>query len=159
MKRNGFLVGLLLLFAALSFEGCKDMFGPADPNELIKIEVDVRYDRKDDASGCPRTYFGDNPFILDHASLNGFPHLSKNLMDKVADDVFSKKVPNVLVDYLYTLFVADPVFATVGNPEADTDIRAHDIWLNGYLITKVHKSGCREEIRVKFDKNGVPYAY
>jgi len=152
--RNLGLIVLLIVF----MPGChKSPTGPIPPVEIRYITVDIKYQRVDDVPACPRLWFDPRSVYL-----NGIGGPKEML--EIETDLFGLIVSNVKAypkdysgDDAYRIYVLDSAFFTLGGNTCD--IRAHKIWLNGYLIDKVYKSsGGGEYLWVWFDYGGIPHS-
>jgi hypothetical protein len=139
---------------------CKTFTGDDGPVEPKYIKVEARYQRMNDDSNCPILWSERDRIVL-LAEL-----ATKNQeMEKVEENIYVVTVESVGVNYpekkygglTYDIYVLDNAFYDYYN-DTGCENRAHLIWLNGYLMQKIHKKGQnREYLLVRFDENGVPH--
>ncbi len=154
MKLRYKLIFFLLPFLLYS---CKGFFGPDDPVKVKYVKVDARYQRVNDNPNCPITYHRD-VVVLQELGTKYYE------MQKVEENIFVATAESVMVNYPeakyggapYDIYVIDNDFYDFYN-DTGCQNRAHLIWLNGVLMQKIHKSGDREHLMVRFDENGVPH--
>jgi len=153
-----FLISLLMLFFTSCFEDCN----PVGPSEPKWIDVEVQYQRVDDNPNCPIPFPPElHPRERD-VYLLGLKGTKK--MQKVAEDIYVTVVNDLRVNYpsdkygglCYEISVVDNAYYIHSNPTG-CEIRAHKLWLNGYLMQKIHRTGNKEYLFVRFDENGVPH--
>ena len=160
-RKNVFLIFLLTLFM---FSGCKNIFGPGDNpyQEPVYITVEVQYQRVDDNAGCPILF---PPALYpwkNSVYLEGLKGNKK--MQKLTEDIHVAVVNDLRVNYpkdkygglCYEVNVLDNVFYAHSNPTG-CDVRAHRLWLNGYLMQKIRHRGKEEYLLIRFDENAVPH--
>jgi len=158
------IVFFLLLFTLYMADckfACRTMT-PDDPNGPTAVNVDFKYLR--DVT-LPKTFPNNDLSVWLQMQPNQ-PTPPDNQMEKIADETFFKQLVNVPINYpgkpgeYYKIFLVDGVFSS-GDPLHDeVSYRAHAIWLNGYLMDKVHQNSDGSEcLYVKFDKDGVPHQY
>ena len=158
--KNIFLICLLML---LIFSGCKNIFSPDDnlDQEPVFITVEVQYQRVDDNANCPI------PFSLTIYPQKNVVYLAgltgrNKKMQKLTEDIHVATVNDVKVNYdkyresCYKINVLDSAFYDFYN-QTGCHVRAHKLWLNGYLIQKIHREGKKEYVYVRFDENGIPH--
>jgi len=130
-----------------------------DPNDPTAVNVDFKYLR--DVT-LPKIHPESDLLVYIQMLPKKLP---ENQMEKIADETFFKKVTDVMINYpgkpgeYYEIFVIDHALAS--DPHTGVGgLKAHTIWLNGYLMDKVHQNSDGSEcLYVKFDKNGVPHQY
>jgi len=159
LKKNVFLISLLML---LIFSGCKNIFSPDDnlDQEPVFITVEVQYQRVDDNANCPILF---PPALYPWKNSVYLEGLKGNKeMQKLTEDIHVATVNDVKVNYdkyresCYKINVLDNAFYAHSNPTG-CHVRAHKLWLNGYLIQKIHREGKKEYVYVRFDENGIPH--
>ena len=144
---------------------CKPGTSVVGPVRPEPVEVEVRYQRVDDTPDCPRTYFGDDPYVLLGVYLQGFTNDTQ--MEKKGEDLFLKnlRVPVSYPESSYgvsakKVYVLDYVFSD-GDPSSNHPCRAHDMWFNNHKVPRdairYFSSGIGEYLLVRFDEDGVPY--
>lgn len=149
-----------LLVFQLMFTNCgwiKSIFGPDDPNEIEQkfVRAEIKYQRVDDDPNCPIVY----PDLDEHVYLNGDLSAAGPKLIKIGDNLFVYTDQKVRVNYPvdryggnpYKVFVLDNVF-----PRGHR-ARAHLIWINGCLMTKIHKLGDEEYLYIRIDESSIPH--
>jgi len=144
-------------------ENCNP-FG-AEPNEPVEpkyVNVEVKYQRVDDNSDCPILFPPELHPWHNSVYLTGLK--GNKEMQKTNDNNIHVTVVNDLkVNYPdkyggggYSINVLDNVFYDFYN-STGCDVRAHKLWLNGYLMQKIYHKGKEEYLYVCFDENGIPH--
>jgi hypothetical protein len=135
---------------------------PDEPEELY-IDVEIKYQRVDDNLNCPRLR---NKNVHVYVDLYASPLSYNEELEEIGEDLYRVKIEQVRVNYPkrtyhffppYEIVVIDNVFFDPQSTKC-CDLRAHIVWINGYLMQKIHKQ-CSdgEYLLVRFDKDGVPH--
>ena len=157
-----FLIFLLMLYMVGCEMECYNPTSPDNPVEPKWIEVKAQYQRVDDNAGCPILF---SPILYPWKNSVYLAGLKGNKeMQKLTENIHVTVVNDIRVNYprdkygglYYEINVLDNVFYDFYNPTG-CDIRAHRLWLNGYLMQKIHRKGNEEYLCVRFDENGVPH--
>jgi len=134
--------------------------GPVEPK---LVDVEVKYQRVDDDPNCPilfppALYPWHNSVYL--AGLKGNKEMQKtnnnNIHVTIVNDLAVGYPKDKYGGESYTVYVLDNSFYDFYN-STGCDIRAHKLWLNGYLMQKIYHRHGGEYLYVSFDENGIPH--
>ncbi len=164
MKKSFLMVFVLMLFSLFNFN-CKSPTTPEPPEPPVieYVDVEIKYLRVDDTPVCP-VIRPDTKDVLLRGDLP-IGEYPTNKMQEIENLLFYIKVFNVRVnqpplysgDKAYTVYILDNAFTDIGL-DVSCATRAHKMWINGKLITKIRSGGNRREyLRVRIDKFGNIY--
>lgn len=156
---------LMVLFLLISPYACDkfSVYNPVSPSPPKYVDVEVKYLRVNDTPNCPVLRPNNKDVLLKgDLPVGEFP---SNRMQEVEENLFFIKVVNVTVNYpfstnnkAYAVLVLDNAFILDFTSDPSCATRAHIMWVNGKLITKLKSGGnVREYALIRIDEYGNVY--
>lgn len=157
----------IVFLIALLFSLCAcdkfSVYNPVTPSPPKYVDVEVKYLRVDDTPNCPII----RPNVKDVLLKGDLPvgEFPSNRMQEIEELLFFIKVANVTVNYPssrddkgpYRVYVLDNAFVDITTDQS-CSARAHIMWINGKLVTKLKSGGnIRECVLIRVDEYGNVY--
>jgi len=127
------------------------------------VDVEVKYLRVNDTPDCPIVRPSVKDVLLKgdlpagEFPLNGMQEIEEFLFFIKVEKVRANEPPLYTGDKAYAVYTLDSAFTEIGL-DVSCACRAHIMWVNGKLITKIKSSGTRREYTlIRIDEFGNVY--